>query len=277
MSLRADIPDRYATANGYRIRYIEKGAGRPLICIHGLSLPISADQYLVAIDALSEHSHVYALDMPGWGLSDLPAEGYSFAMWAETLRDFCEQLGLEEVDVAGQSLGGWTAAVFAYLNPRLVRRVILIGAAGLNPAPAAVSGAVQLPERDALRTHLWREWTDYQPITDEQVEELYRRSRREGRVEAWQAIQAYVGNEDERDRYSLRRILPHLDKPVLLAWGDDNSGIRVRYGIEAFWLAPKARLFVSYGGDHSAMGFTPREFEAAVRSFLTTDELRFNK
>ena len=277
MSLRPDIPDQYTTANGYNIRYIEKGSGRPLICIHGLSLPISADQYLVSIDALAEHSHVYALDMPGWGLSDLPAEGYSFQMWSDTLRDFCDQLGLDDVDVAGQSLGGWTAAVFAYLNPGRVRRVILIGAAGLNPAPASVTGEVQLPERDALRTHLWREWTDYAEITDEQVEELYRRARREGRVEAWQGIQAYVGNQEERDRYSLRRILPHLQQPVLVVWGDDNSGIRVRYGIEAFWLAPNARLAVMYGGDHSSVGFAAREFERTVRDFVTTEELKFVK
>ena len=276
MGLRSDLEDHYVTANGYNIRYIERGSGRPLVCIHGVALPISADQWTVAIDSMAEHAHVYALDLPGWGLSDMPADGYSFPMWVETIRDFCDQLGLDEIDIVGQSLGGWTAALFAHTYPRRVRRLILVGAAGLNPALASMAGGeLVLPEREALRYHLWREWTDYEPITDEQVEELYRRSRLPGRKEAFQAIQRYVADEDVRDQYSLRRFLPAMQLPILVCWGDDNSGIRVRYGIEAFWLAPNARLSITYGGDHSAMGFAPREFERAVWGFLTTEELKF--
>ena len=278
MALRPDLEDKFVTANGYRVRYIEKGSGRPLVCIHGVALPISADQWTVSIDALAEHSHVYALDLPGWGLSDLPADGYSFPMWVETVRDFCDQLGLDEVDIAGQSHGGWVAALFAYNHPRRVRRLVLVGAAGLNPLLASMSGGeLKLPERDDLRTHLWREWTGYVEITDEHIEELYRRSRLPGRKEAYQAIQRHITDLDVRDRYSLRRFLPAMQLPILVCWGDDNSGIRVRYGIEAFWLAPNARLSITYGGDHSAMGFAPREFERAVRDFLTTDELKFVK
>lgn len=278
MALRPDLEDKFVTANGYNIRYIEKGSGPPLVCIHGVALPISADQWTVSIDALAEHSHVYALDLPGWGLSDMPADGYSFPMWVETVRDFCEQLGLDEIDIAGQSHGGWVAALVAYNHPRLVRRLILVGAAGLNPLLTSMTGGeLQLPERDALRTHLWREWTDYVEITDEHVEELYRRSRLPGRKEAYQAIQRHILDLDVRDQYSLRRFLPSMQLPILVSWGDDNSGIRVRYGIEAFWLAPNARLSIAYGGDHSAMGFAPREFERAARDFLTTEELKFVK
>lgn len=276
MALRPDLADKFVTANGYRIRYIEKGAGRPLICVHGLAMAISADQWSVSIDALAKHSHVYALDLPGWGLSDLPANGYSFPMWVETIRDFCDQLGLDEIDIMGQSHGGWVAALFAYNYPRRARRLILVGSAGLNPLlPSMTRGEIQLPEREELRQHLWREWTDYLEITDEHVEELYRRSRFPGRKESFHAIQRYVSDLDVRDQYSLRRCLPSMVLPILVCWGDDNPGIRVRYGIEAFWLAPNARLSITYGGHHSSMGFMPREFERAVHDFLTTDELQF--
>ncbi len=199
-------------------------------------------------------------------------------MWVETIRDFRDQLGLDEIDIVGQSMGGWTAALFAYTHPRRVRRLILVGAAGLNPLlPSMAGGELVLPEREALRTHLWREWTDYEPITDAQVEELYRRSRLPGRKEAYEAIQRFITNEEVRDQYSLRRFLPAMQLPILVCWGDDNSGIRVRYGIEAFWLAPNARLSVAYGGDHSSMGFALPEFSRVVRKFLTTDELKFVK
>tara|TARA_B100000029_G_scaffold515118_1_gene620689 strand:+ start:2535 stop:3467 length:933 start_codon:yes stop_codon:yes gene_type:complete len=278
LALRSDLEDKYIEANGFRIRYIQKGSGRPLICVHGVSLPISADQWTVAIDALSEHSQVYALDLPGWGLSDQPKSGYSFPMWVETIRDFCRQLGLEEVDIAGQSHGGWVAALFAYNYPRIARRLILVGSAGLNPLLPSMAGRkVELPDREALRTHLWREWTDNIEITEAHIDELYRRSRFDGRTEAYQSIQDYVTDLEVRDQYGLRQILPAMQLPILVCWGDDNSGIRVRYGIEAFWLAPNTRLSISYGGDHSSMGFAAPEFERAVREFLTTEELKFAK
>ena len=274
MALRSDLEDKYVTANGYSIRYIEKGSGRPLVCIHGLGAALSGDQWLVNIDALSTVAHVHCPDMPGWGLSDLPDSGYSFPMLVETVRGFCDALGLEEVDVAGQSLGGWIAALYAYYHPERVRRVILIGNAGLNPAPAGIAQPFQLMNRDQLRNTLDREWTTFVPITEDQIDELERRMNRPGRLAAYEALRAAVLDEGAREAYSLRDKLPGMQHPVLVCWGDDAPGIRLQYGLEAFNLAPNGRLVVTYGGDHSAMGFNAREVESQAIAFLTDPEVK---
>ena len=68
--------------------------------------------------------------------------------------------------------------------------------------------------------------------------------------------------------------LPKMQHPILVCWGDDAPGIRLQYGIEAFQLAANGRLVVTYGGDHSAMGFNAREVESQIVAFLTDKEVK---
>ena len=274
MSLRPDLEDKYVTtANGYRLRYIEKGSGHPLLCVHGLGITMAADQWINNIDALSRVAHVYSVDLPGWGYSDLPAEGYSFDMWSETLKGFCNALGLSEVDVVGQSLGGWISCHFAYAHPELVRRLVLCVNAGLNPAPRGVMGEFKMPDREAVRnTHsnLWR--GDVQ-VTDELVEELYRRLQRPGREAAFRAIREFIGNPAVREEFSPRKLLPQMNMPILMLWGDNALPILLQYGLEQYQLAPNARLAVVFNGGENPQGHAPREFEAAAVAFLAAAEI----
>ncbi|MGE0060095.1 MAG: alpha/beta fold hydrolase [Dehalococcoidia bacterium] len=273
MALRNDLEDRYVRANGFDIRYIEKGAGRPLICLHGLNGQLSGDQWIVNIDALSGVARVICPDLPGWGLSSLPPEGCSFEGFVETIRAFCDALGLDEVDIAGQSMGGWLAALYAYYHPQRVRRVILVGNAGLNPSPPGLSQTFSVPDRERIHASLTREWANNVDITDAMLDEQERRMSLPGRKESYEAVLHEVHNPDLRAKYSLRDKLPSMQQPILVVWGDNAVGIPLTYGFEAFQLAPNARLAVIHGGDHSPIGITPRDFESQAIRFLTTEDV----
>lgn len=279
MSLRPDIADHYVTVNGLKVRYIEKGTGTPLLCLHGLGPALSADQYLVAIDDFSKFARVVAMDMPGWGLSDMPASGYSFKFWMDTVKSFCDALHLQQVDVMGQSMGGWFATLYAYENPERVRRVVLIGNAGLNPPAVAQPGQpLTLPDRDALRANLYNEWRQFHPITDAMVDEQVRRmGTPPNRGQVGQQIRDYIMTPANREAASLRTRLPAMKQPILVVWGDNPTAIGLQWGIEAFNLAPNARLMVTHGGNHSAMGYTYDQFLPAAKAFLTAAEIPATK
>ena len=275
MSLDPKIEDKFVTANGYKLRYIEKGSGRPLIALHGLSATVSADQWLPVIDALAGAARVIALDMPGWGLSDLPADGYSFDMFTQTIDAFCDALGLSEVDVMGQSMGGWWAGLFAHAHPEKVRRAILVGAAGLNAGSASLSGTFQAMNRDQIRGGMLREWGAGRAVTDADLDELERRMNLPGRVEAYNAARGLIFTNSEREKYSLRTRLPDLQMPVLMVWGDDGGGVvNLQHGIEAFQLAPNGRLILLYGGGHNAAGFKTAAFAPQAIEFLGAAEVK---
>jgi pimeloyl-ACP methyl ester carboxylesterase len=275
MSLDPRIDDKYVKTNGYRVRYIEKGEGQPLLMFHGLGAALSADQWLVIIDSLSTVSHVYALDMPGWGLSDLPAIGYSFDMFTETIHGFVEALGLQSVDVFGQSMGGWWAGLYAYYHPERVRRAILVGAAGLNPVSGGMLAPFELMNREQIRNSMLREWGGFLRVEEDHLDELERRMNLPGRREAYEGARATIFNPEERQKYSLRDKLPKMEMPILMAWGDNGGGVvTLQHGLEAFQLAPNARLVITYGGDHNAAGFTKPAFQPQAIQFLTDPEVK---
>ncbi|MBM3940786.1 MAG: alpha/beta fold hydrolase [SAR202 cluster bacterium] len=274
MSLRADLTDRYVKLpNGFNIRYLERGEGRPVVLVHGLGITMAADQWINNYDALAKHLHVYSLDMPGWGLSDLPASGYSFERWAETLAQFTRALGLGQVDVIGQSLGGWSAMFFAHQHPELVRRLVLVVNAGLNPPPSGLTGAFQLPDRARMRAIHETLWRGDVRVTEEMLDELERRVRRPGRDAAFIAIRDYVGDLGVRERYSPRHLLPTMHMPVLHVWGDNADPLLVQYGIEQYDLTPHPRLAVIYDGGENPQGHAPRQFEDAATRFLTSPDI----
>ncbi|MEZ0363848.1 alpha/beta fold hydrolase [Mycobacterium sp. pUA109] len=108
---------------------IDKGAGRPLVLLHGGGS--SANSWLPVIDQLAQQRRVIAFDFPGFG--DTPAvRDMAFTMdWA--MQQLAEQLNLlgidTPVDIAGNSMGGWMALEAAKRG--MARSVVAIGPAGL--------------------------------------------------------------------------------------------------------------------------------------------------
>src|SRR5436305_15277600 len=95
---------------GSRLNHVRRGSGEPLLLLH--SLGGSLVQWSPVIDALAAEREVVAVDMPGFGDSAPLAEGVepTAPILATAVLDFYESLEVNGYpDVAGISLGGWTA------------------------------------------------------------------------------------------------------------------------------------------------------------------------
>ena len=73
-----------------------------------------------------------ALDLPGFGDSEMPAGDISITNYAACVEELCERLELGAVAVVGNSLGGFTAAEMAIRHPTRVERLVLVDAAGIS-------------------------------------------------------------------------------------------------------------------------------------------------
>src|SRR5512143_291571 len=69
------LPPQTVRINGYSIFYVVKGAGPPLVLIHGYGAGIWV--WEKQIDVLSQGFRVYALDLIGHGFSDRPRIPYT--------------------------------------------------------------------------------------------------------------------------------------------------------------------------------------------------------
>ncbi len=260
-----DISEHYLTANGMNIRYLEAaGKGRPIVLVHALSVQNSADQWLSSFEQLSKIGHVYALDLPGWGLSDMPEDGYDFPMWVSAVKGLVDTLGLEDIDLIGQSLGGWIAALYAHQNPEKVRRLALLSNAGLNPTAPRNSATFALPTREALQGIGY--------ATEAMADAIYDQMVRPGRAEAYVKILDYINDPAVREEWGLRNFLPEMKLPILFGQADTNRAIKPQYSMEAFLLAPHARLVITMGGSAPGGYNTPFLISEAVR-FFEMDEV----
>ncbi len=118
-------------AAGVRIELRRGGAGAPLLVLHG---ELGVPGWLRAYAQLARHFTVYVPSLPGFGRSARPD-------WIVGVRDlaawvtwFVRDLGLPQpLPVIGFSLGGWVAAEIATMNAGLFTKMVLVGAAGLQP------------------------------------------------------------------------------------------------------------------------------------------------
>src|SRR5215212_9807874 len=70
-----DIPVRYVTVGGTKIRFLAAGSGPALVLLHTLRTQL--DMFQTVIPELATRFRVYALDYPGHGHSDAPGADYA--------------------------------------------------------------------------------------------------------------------------------------------------------------------------------------------------------
>lgn len=112
-----------ATATAPRLRVARIGEGEPLLLINGLGANLEMWQPLVR-ELAGEHE-IIAFDLPGTGRSDRPRWPLRMPQLAEVVTDVLDELGYEELDVLGYSLGGIVAQELAHRAPARIRRLVL--------------------------------------------------------------------------------------------------------------------------------------------------------
>ncbi|HBH13072.1 MAG: 2-hydroxymuconic semialdehyde hydrolase [Clostridiales bacterium 38_11] len=118
----------------YMTNYHDEGEGFPVLLIHGSGPGVSAwANWRLILPELSKSRRVIAPDMVGFGYTDRP-EGLNldFKTWVKQAVDLLDALKLEQVDIVGNSFGGSLALSMAVEHPKRVRKMVLMGAMGVE-------------------------------------------------------------------------------------------------------------------------------------------------
>lgn len=123
-----------------QLYYREKGAGMPLILLHGNGE--SSEYFVHQIQHFSKQYKVIAVDTRGHGKSPRGGAPFTIRQFARDLYEFMNEKGIGKAHILGFSDGGNIALAFALSHPERVERLILNGA---NLNPGGVKASVQLP------------------------------------------------------------------------------------------------------------------------------------
>ncbi len=134
-------------ADGRRIS-VERwdGHGAPLVLLHGL---LDSSQGWNGL-ALATHRPCYAVDLPGFGASDVPARA-RLSAYADDVVEAIAALDVHDFTLVGHSFGGGVAAAVAERAPDDVATLVLMAPVGFGRLVTSELG--QLP---GLRTILRR-------------------------------------------------------------------------------------------------------------------------
>jgi 2-hydroxy-6-oxo-6-(2'-aminophenyl)hexa-2,4-dienoate hydrolase len=145
-SAAADVEfaSRYLAVDGVRTHYLEAGSGPTLVLIHGGGAGADAwGNWHGCIPFYARHFRVVAVDMVGFGKTDKPDPahfGYTQQDRNAHMLGFIDKLAAGAVNIIGNSMGGATTLGVAMQRPDLVRKMVLMGSAGIavdNPDPQA--------------------------------------------------------------------------------------------------------------------------------------------
>ncbi|MFE2441396.1 alpha/beta fold hydrolase [Streptomyces sp. NPDC059426] len=246
-----------------RVVLERRGAGRPLVLLHGIGHHWQA--WEPVLDILAVDREVIAVDLPGFGASDALPDGipYDLDGVIPVLGALFEALGVKRPDVAGNSLGGLFALELGHLG--LVRSVTALSPAqfwneaerryAFGVLSAMRAGARVLPP--PLVAWLARGAAGRAALTGAIYARPARRSPAAVVAET-RAMREAVGFDAmlaAGDSEMFTHDIP--DVPVTIAWGSRDRVLPRRQGVRAKRVIPGARLVRLPGCGHVPMNDDP--------------------
>ncbi|MGC5255681.1 alpha/beta fold hydrolase [Gordonia sp. DT218] len=265
------------------LHYHEAGDGPPLLLLHGSGPGVSGwSNYQGNLPAFAEHFRTLILDFPGFGKSYSCDENPMLTALPSVL-DFLDGMGLDEVAVVGNSMGGNVASRLAAAHPERVRRLVTIGGIGtavFSPSPPeGIKLLVQFvdhPTRENLMS--WMESMVYDPaiLTEEFVESRWKTASDPAALADVRRLfnaGSLAGMRVRNGAAVVNQIetLTKIQAPTLITWGRDDRVTPLDSSLMPMRLIPTCELHVFHNCGHWAMIERKDEFESTVIPYLLRD------
>ncbi|MFC4352021.1 alpha/beta fold hydrolase [Fodinicurvata halophila] len=214
-------PERsgHQSVNGIDYYYEIHGEGEPLLLLHG-GLG-TFEMFTPVLPVLTETRQVIGVDLYGHGRTQLVGgRPLDLAGMGRDMAALAEELGYEQVDVMGYSLGGGVAGQMAVQHPERVRRLVLLSApferAGFHDGIQAQMEQIGAQQAEAMKdTPMYQAYANVAPD-----------------VTAFPDLLDAVGELlSQPDSFTLD--VEALEPPVMLVYGDGDM-IRLEHMVEFY-------------------------------------------
>ena len=270
---------RWVRVHDRWINVVDIGEGPAVLFVHGIAG--CWQNWLENIPRFARDHRVIAVDLPGFGASQMPAETISISHYARALDALLDELGIDVVRLVGNSMGGFVGAELAIRYPARVERLVLVAAAGLsvefirtrrrsglrhqaeNMLFASISRVASLSPmlapRRRLRSALLRLFTAHPGRLPPEL--AYQQVSGSGKA-------GFAGALDALCSYPIRERLPEIECPTLIVWGAKDLLVPVKDAALFEQLIGDSRKVVYEDTGHLTMLERPARFNEDVHTFL---------
>lgn len=262
---------KYVVVDGTRLRYVEEGTGPAVLFLHGLGASIYAWRDVITPVA-GAGFHAVAFDNRGFGGSDMPASGYRPSDYARLTLDLIDSLHLSNVVLVGHSMGGEIAALAALQDPRKVRALVLVDAAGFGTHLPLLTRLARAPlvgrvlagfrGRKAVEKTLRSTFGDPSRVTDAMIDQYY------APVAEPDFGRALAGVARQFNFEALKGHLDSLSVPTLVIWGSRDIWIPPSVGQDMSLALPRAAFVLIPGAGHDVPDEDPVALTRSLVAFL---------
>src|SRR5919106_3789641 len=267
--------------NSIELYYEDHGSGQPVVLIHGY--PLNSDSWERQERALlSAGYRVIRYDRRGFGRSSRPTTGYDYDTFAADLKALLEHLDLEDVVLAGFSMGSGevTRYLGSYGSAR-VRRAVLFGAIPpflleTDDNPEGVDGdvfegikAAIVKDRYAYFKDFFDNFYNADTFAPDRISD-----------QAWHASFNVAAGASPYASYAcvdtwltdFRPDLPKIDVPMLVVHGTADRILSYEATAKRLpGLIADVTLVPVEGGPHNIGWTHPEECNAALLAFLSEE------
>lgn len=248
------------TVDGLNIHYVDEGQGEVLLLLHGWGSSVDAWRRMIA--EFSPSFRLVAVDLPGFGGSDMPPAPWAVEDYAEFVLKFMQTLGLRDPILVGHSYGGRVIIKLAGTGRVAPSKIILIDSAGVKPKKS-------MKQKLRIATFKTVKWALTLPGIRRFTGELLDRARAHfgsadynAAPEVLRRSLVMAVNED------LTHHMPSIRASTLLIFGEKDTATPVSDGQLMEKLIPDAGLCIIKGAGHFSFVERPYEVHAILHSFL---------
>ena len=237
-------------------RFIDEGAGPPMVLLHGLFGALSNWQSVV--DAFSGN---YRVLIPLLPIYEMPLKQAGLDGLVTHLEKFVALKALDKMILIGNSLGGHVGLIYTLAHPRKVDKLVLTGSSGLFENTMGGS----FPKRGSYEYIRERiEYTFYDPktATKELVDEVFETTK------SIPKCLRIVAMAKSAQRHNMAKELHKIKIPTLLVWGLNDTITPPMVGHEFNKLIPNSELSFIDKCCHAPMMERSEEFNKILKDYL---------
>ena len=268
-----DAESEWTEIMDMEVHYKQEGSGHPLILLHGTGASLHTwDGW---VDYFDDQLTTYRMDLPAFGLTGPhPDKDYTIESYVRFVDAFAKAKQLDTFAIAGNSLGGYIAWMYAVEHPQKVSHLILLDAAGYPQKGASNALAFKIANNPLLRPimkqitpksfiekNLVQVYADDDKITDALINRYHDMALRSGNRQAF-IDRVHTVHQDNSGR------ITEIKCPTLIQWGSEDTWVAPINGERFKEDIPHAELVYYENAGHTPMEEIPNRTAIDALRFI---------